>query len=233
MIHPDGPVCGVIVGNSYFAGNDKTMTSEYMGCPVGSRIVFQTKASPDGNVAGWHGQNITYSQNQFTIKNDSGTATTVIQNGIATDSNGKVWDTGSGSCISQCSLTTTADTKTATTDTSTATTQSGSRTTSSVLTQADTSTAVVLQLTSLSTIKKEDLLKVSLQSTKSTINVSVDLASINFIVTATKKGQKSITFKVTTDSEGDAVVKTNKNLNGYTVTLALGKTKLDSDLVRK
>ena len=26
---------------------------------------------------------------------------------------------------------------------------------------------------------------------------------------------------------GDAVVKTNKNLNGYTVTLALGKTKLD------
>ena len=32
---------------------------------------------------------------------------------------------------------------------------------------------------------------------------------------------------------GDAVVKTNKNLNGYTVTLALGKTKLDTDLVRK
>ena len=65
------------------------------------------------------------------------------------------------------------------------------------------------------------------------INVSKGLASINLIVTATKKGQKSITFKVTTDSEGDAVVKTNKNLNGHTVTLALGKTKLDSDLVRK
>ena len=72
-----------------------------------------------------------------------------------------------------------------------------------------------------------------MQSTKSTINVSVDLASINLIVTATKKGQKSIIFKVTTDNEGDAVVKTNKNLNGYTVTLALGKTKLDTDLVRK
>ena len=123
VIHPDGHVCGVIVGNSYFAGNDKTMTSEYMGCPVGSRIVFQTKASPDGNVAGWHGQNITYSQNQFTIKNDSGTATTVIQNGIATDSNGKVWDTGSGACISQCTVTTVSDSTTVTTDTLTVTAQ--------------------------------------------------------------------------------------------------------------
>jgi len=123
VIHPDGHVCGVIVGNSYFAGNDKTMTSEYMGCPIGSRIIFQTKASPTGNVAGWNGQNVTYSQNQFTIKNDSGTATTVIQNGIATDSTGKVWDTGSGACISQCTVTTISDTTTVTTDTSTVTRQ--------------------------------------------------------------------------------------------------------------
>ena len=123
MIHPDGHVCGVIVGNSYFAGNDKTMTSEYMGCPVGSRIIFQTKASSSGNVAGWNGQNVTYSQNQFTIKNDSGTATTVIQNGIATDSTGKVWDTGSGACISQCTVTTVSDSTTVTNDTLTVTAQ--------------------------------------------------------------------------------------------------------------
>jgi len=112
-------VCGVIVGGSYFAGNDKTMTSEYMGCPIGSRIISQTNASPEGNVAGWHGQNVTYNQNQFAIKNDSGTVTTTIQNGIATDSSGKTWDTGSGACISQCTVT---DTTTATTDTSTVTT---------------------------------------------------------------------------------------------------------------
>jgi hypothetical protein len=120
VVHPTGYVCGVIVGGSYFAGNDKTMTSEYMGCPVGSKIISQTNASPEGNVAGWHGQNVTYNQNQFAIKNDSGTVTTTIQNGVATDSNGRTWDTGSGACISQCTTTSISDTTTATTDTSTA-----------------------------------------------------------------------------------------------------------------
>jgi hypothetical protein len=120
VVHPTGYVCGVIVGGSYFAGNDKTMTSEYMGCPVGSKIISQTNASPEGNVAGWHGQNVTYNQNQFAIKNDSGTVTTTIQNGVATDSSGRTWDTGSGTCISQCTTTSISDTTTATTDTSTA-----------------------------------------------------------------------------------------------------------------
>ncbi len=120
VVHPTGYVCGVIVGGSYFAGNDKTMTSEYMGCPVGSKIILQTNASPEGNVAGWHGQNVTYNQNQFAIKNDSGTVTTTIQNGVATDLNGRTWDTGSGACISQCTTTSISDTTTATTDTSTA-----------------------------------------------------------------------------------------------------------------
>jgi len=120
VVHPTGYVCGVIVGGSYFAGNDKTMTSEYMGCPVGSKIISQTNASPEGNVAGWHGQNVTYDQNQFAIKNDSGTVTTTIQNGVATDSSGRTWDTGSGACISQCTTTSISDTTTATTDTSTA-----------------------------------------------------------------------------------------------------------------
>jgi hypothetical protein len=96
------------------------MTSEYMGCPVGSKIISQTNASPEGNVAGWHGQNVTYDQNQFAIKNDSGTVTTTIQNGVATDSSGRTWDTGSGACISQCTTTSISDTTTATTDTSTA-----------------------------------------------------------------------------------------------------------------
>ena len=90
------------------------MTSEYMGCPVGSKIISQTNASPEGNVAGWHGQNVTYNQNQFAIKNDSGTVTTTIQNGVATDLNGRTWDTGSGACISQCTTTSISDTTTAT-----------------------------------------------------------------------------------------------------------------------
>jgi len=134
VVHPTGYVCGVIVGGSYFAGNDKTMTSEYMGCPVGSRIISQTNASPEGNVAGWHGENVTYNQNQFAIKNDSGTVTTTIQNGIATDSGGRTWDTGSGACISQCTVTDTTTATTSTTDTSTVTAQLRSSNTSEVTT---------------------------------------------------------------------------------------------------
>lgn len=94
VIHPDGHVCGVIVGNDYFSGNDRTMTSEYMGCPIGSRIIFQTKPSPTGNVAGWHGIDVTYSNGVFRLASG-----TTIQNGIATDPNGRVWDTGSGETI--------------------------------------------------------------------------------------------------------------------------------------
>jgi hypothetical protein len=135
VVHPTGYVCGVIVGGSYFAGNDKTMTSEYMGCPVGSKIISQTNASPEGNVAGWHGQNVTYNQNQFAIKNDSGTVTTTIQNGVATDLNGRTWDTGSGACISQCTTTSISDTTTATTSTTdTSTAQLRSASTSEVIT---------------------------------------------------------------------------------------------------
>jgi hypothetical protein len=234
VIHPDGHVCGVIVGNSYFAGNDKTMNASYMGCPVGSRIIFQTRPSPSGNVAGWHGADVTYSGGVFRLSNG-----TTISNGLATDANGRVWDTGSGVTIKAGTVTTNpqTDTKTATTqtDTKTATTQTDTKTaTTSVLVAADTSTATVLQLTSLSISEKEDLLKVTLKSNKSsTINISVDIPKVSLVVRATKKDSAPITFKVKTDAEGDAQIKTNKNLTGFTVTLSVGKVKLDSDLIRK
>ncbi len=234
VVHPDGHVCGVIVGNSYFAGNDKTMTTSYMGCPVGSRVIFQTKPSSSGNVSGWHGPDVFYFNGIFVL----GSGTT-ISNGIATDTNGRVWDTGSGATIKAgtAPTVTQTDTKTATTqtDTKTATTQTDTETaTTSVPVSADTTTATVVQLTSLTSEDKEDLLKVALKSnSSSTISIAVDIPKVNLVVTATKKGSTSITFKVKTDSEGDAQIKTKRNLAGFTVTLSIGKVKLDSDLVRK
>lgn len=152
VVHPDGYVCGVIVGGSYFAGNDKTMESEYMGCPIGSRIILQTNASPDGNVAGWHGENIIYDQNQFTIKNNYDTSTIIIQNGIATDLSGRTWDTGSGICISQCTVT---DTSTSTSDILTNT----ETPTSDIITNTETLTADIstVQLRSISTFESTTL----------------------------------------------------------------------------
>ena len=95
VIHPDGYVCGVIVATSSDPyGNGGVMATEYMGCPSGSPLVFQTKPSPTGNVAGWHGRDVLYSNGTFRLSSG-----TTITNGIATDTDGRVWDTGSGETI--------------------------------------------------------------------------------------------------------------------------------------
>ena len=97
VVHPDGYVCGVTVSNGAFVFNSSgTMTTEYMGCPIGSPLIFQTKPSPSGNVTGWHGKDVKYSNGVFTLSNG-----TRIIDGIATDTNGRVWDTGSGATISE------------------------------------------------------------------------------------------------------------------------------------
>jgi hypothetical protein len=118
-------------------------------------------------------------------------------------------------------------------------------------TQSETRTAQVAEVTSISNSKertvaaveliktfdsteKEQALNVTYKSTKSTV-IDVDLAvpGIPVVVTATKKGSPTITLKSTTDAEGDARIKTTKNLQGYSVTLTVNKTKIDTDVVKK
>jgi hypothetical protein len=155
----------------------------------------------------------------------------------------------------QASLTATTqtDTKTATTqtDTKTATTQTSTKTTTTTTTttttQSETRTAAVAVVAAISNVEsrtvtasnllntytateKESLLNVTLNSAKSAVvNVSTDIPNIKMIVTATKAGSKPIVFNIKTDTEGDAQVKTSKNLTGYTVTLSANGVKLDSD----
>jgi hypothetical protein len=149
--------------------------------------------------------------------------------------------------------TTQADTKTATTqaDTKTATTQTATKTTTTTTTQSETRTAQVAEVVSISNSKertvaaveliqtfdsaeKERALDITYKSKKSTV-IDVDLAvpGIPVVVTATKKGSPTITLKSTTDAEGDAQIKTTKNLEGYSVTLTVNKTKIDTDVVKK
>jgi hypothetical protein len=90
-IHPTtGHVCGVIASN----GNSSQLSAPYMGCPAGSALVFQTKPSPSGNVSGWHGVDVIFRDGTFYLP--SGTQ---ITDGIATDADGRVWDTGSGATL--------------------------------------------------------------------------------------------------------------------------------------
>jgi len=286
IIHPDGHVCGVIVGNSYFAGNDKTMTSEYMGCPIGAAIIFQTKPSPSGNVAGWHGADVFYFNGIFILGNG-----TTISNGIATDTNGRVWDTGSGDTIKAGIVTTPtqSDTKTATTQSETKTASSQTNT-SSTTTQSETKTATTQSETKTATTQSETKTATTqsetntvspqtnttstntLSETKSantsdaiksqqsvvvekvetvvdsdgeevapeanlkvkkdnagriTFTITSNLPEEAVIITASKKGSKSIRYSVTTNDSGRASLRTTRNLSGYTLTLRFDSEVLD------
>ena len=138
-----------------------------------------------------------------------------------------------------------------TSDTKTATTQTATKTTTTTTTQSETRTAQVAEVVSISNSKertvaaveliktfdsaeKERALDITYKSTKSTV-IDVDLAvpGIPVVVTATNKGSPTITLKSTTDAEGDAQIKTTKNLQGYSVTLTVNKTKIDTDVVKK
>ncbi len=66
IVNPEtGVVHGVIVGSiEYFGGNNRTMGSEYMGCPAGCLIIQQSTSDQNGNVAGVHGPDVTYNQDR-------------------------------------------------------------------------------------------------------------------------------------------------------------------------
>ena len=256
VIHPDGHVCGVTV--STFA-NPAGMNSEYMGCPIGSLIVFQTKPSPSGNVAGWHGLDVIYRNGTFTLSGG-----TTITNGIATDLNGRVWDTGSGETIKAGVVTTPAqsDTKTATsqsetntsspqTNTISATTQSETNTASpqtntiSATTQSETKSATtsdaIKSQQSVVTEKIEAVIdsdgeevvpEANLKIKKDnagriTFMVTSNLPEETVIITASKKGSKSIRYSVTTNDSGRASLRTTRNLSGFTLTLRFDNEILD------
>ena len=70
-------------------------------------------------------------------------------------------------------------------------------------------------------------------SKASVLSVVTDVAKAYLVITATKKGSPTLTFKVTTNDAGDANVKIAKNLAGYTVSLSSDGVKLDSDKVKK
>jgi len=92
VVHPiTGHVCGVIVGNGL---GSETISQDYMGCPAGSKKIFQTKPSPSGNVAGYHGRDVLYKNGRFYLASG-----TYLENGLGYDPDGRVWDTGSGETL--------------------------------------------------------------------------------------------------------------------------------------
>jgi len=262
VVHPNGKVCGVIVATSADPfGNGGKMPVEYMGCPVGSRIIFQTTASPTGNVAGWHGEKVTYNGSEFEIKSgtsDTATVQTKIKGGVATDSDGRVWDTGSGAILKPATVTTTTTPETATATVTTTTTPETATVTTTTTPETATvtttrtpsptnsstpqtlavnvsipdSVAVDQVLASLGTSEKESQLVARVLSKKK-FNVLINTEFANSLLQfiASKKGSKTITLSVLTNANGDADLNVMRSLSGYTISLRAGAKTLDQDKI--
>lgn len=260
VVHPDGHVCGVIVANSSDPfNNGGIMPQEYMGCPSGSRFVFQTTPSESGNVAGWHGSNVTWDGSKFTIAN--GSSWIHITNGVATDQNGRVWDTGTGRVISAGNTPPPApfvDSSTVRTDTSTVTINSTPSSPSNTdtatvnapvptlfnavapISSVDTTTVVAPvpadDLDSLPEVDAEEevtnVVLGTIVSNKTRIEVSTLWANTKLNIVATKKGsKKKYTYRFTTNNLGDYTFKSSVNLKGYLLVLYKGTEELDRDFV--
>ena len=72
VVNPEtNQVHGVIVCTESVCGSNGAwagvLPGEYMGC-TNCSLKFQTKATDDGNVAGWHGENVTYKPEDETFE---------------------------------------------------------------------------------------------------------------------------------------------------------------------
>ena len=85
----------------------------------------------------------------------------------------------------------------------------------------------------LTPVEKENQLVTNKTSkNQSAVSVNTEFANSLLQLTATKKGAKTITLPVQTNSKGDAKLNVKTNLSGYTVSLKAGSETLDSDKVK-
>ena len=96
VVQDDGTVAGVIVSTNDdpWGTGPGVMPMEYMGCPAGCRLIRQTNPSETGNVAGWSGPNVNYSNGVFTLEDG-----TQIKDGVGIRPNGEMFDTGTNEIL--------------------------------------------------------------------------------------------------------------------------------------
>ena len=240
VVHPDGHVCGVIVsGSNDPFNNGGVMPQEYMGCPAGSRIVFQSAPSESGNVAGWHGENVRLNGDTYSLPGGS-----TISGGIVTDTNGRTWNSGTGQTITPGNVDTStvlSDTRTTLSETSTVSIES--ITTLAVpmalalpmATNAETITPID-DLDALPEVDAEEEISHSIDArvvnNKTRIEVSTAWESTRLALVATKKGsKKKYTYRFSTDSSGNYIFKSSLNLKGFTLALFKGSEELVREIV--
>jgi hypothetical protein len=85
---------------------------------------------------------------------------------------------------------------------------------------------------SLDSDERADLLQVSQTSNRrAVLEIDLEVPKIRFIVRATGDGLPTITFRGTTDVDGQSTIRSRKNLEDYSLTLSVRKVKLDLDVL--
>ncbi len=242
VVHPDGHVCGVIVANSNDPfNNGGVMPQEYMGCPPGSRIVFQSAPSASGNVAGWHGSDVRLNGDTYSLPGGS-----TITGGIVTDTNGRTWNSGTGQTITPGVVdtrTVLSDTSTVLVDSNTAVIETATALNTPVplalalpmTTNADTAT-VADDIDSLPEVDAEEEISNSIDArvvnNKTRIEVATVWESTRLSLVATKKGsKKKYTYRFSTDATGNYLFRSSINLRGFTLVLYKGTEEIVREVV--
>jgi hypothetical protein len=92
-------------------------------------------------------------------------------------------------------------------------------------------TAALELFRSLGSDERADLLEVSQTSNRrAVLEIDLEVPKISFIVRATGDSLPTITFRGTTNAEGESTIRSRKNLEGYALTLSVRKVKLDLDV---
>lgn len=238
VIDSSGKVYGVVVCDNSVCGVNGSwggvMPVEYMGCPAGCRLVLQTSADPQtGNVAGWRSQEgteVIYNSqtNTFAVQQENQPSPSLI---ITPPS-----ATSLSFATSLIQRPAVAETSTVISDSSTVQAltplQTGPETLPLPSVNLEPVPADVIPLESDGeeidappsgeiSIRKES-------SGKYLISLDSNIYRGELMVRAFKKGSKLIVFKVKTNIDGRAAIRTSRNLAGYKLAVYTGDVLLDS-----
>jgi hypothetical protein len=92
-------------------------------------------------------------------------------------------------------------------------------------------TAALELFNSLDSEERAELLEVTQTSNRrAVLEIDLEVPKIPFIVRATGESLPTMTFRRTTNADGESTIRTRKNLDGYALTLSVRKVKLDLDV---
>jgi len=248
VIDSAGKVYGVIVCDNAVCGTSGSwggvMPVEYMGCPIGCRLVLQTSADPQtGNVAGWRSQegtDVIYnsSSNTFSVQQTNQSQPSLIITPPSANSYSFATPIIQPVVISE------NDTSTANVETVTVTTgtvlSAGVSDSSTASTPSAPTPVVSLEPMSADVIPFESDgeeidsppaadISVKKESTgKYLISLDSNIYEDTLLVRAFKKGSKIVIYKVTTNIDGLAAIRTSRNLSGFKLAVYVGNDFLDS-----